>query len=171
MKKNKEVFYFFHINNVATFKKKLKILAPLVTTTTQLLDIAEQPNALVNIAFSQTGLTALGVNDTLGDPAFTNGQFLDAGNLGDPGTVNWVPAFKGTNVHGVILLASDSDNLINIELAAVNVLFGSSITKVHSLQGQVRPGDQQGHERKPSYLLPYEAIADICDRLRFYGRH
>ncbi|KAF8494772.1 hypothetical protein JB92DRAFT_2995234 [Gautieria morchelliformis] len=146
MKKKTELFYFFHINNVKSFKRSLKILAPLITTTTQLLDVKKQPDALVNVAFSQTGLTALAVNDTLGDPVFAGGQFADAGNLGDPGTVNWVQAFKGTNIHGLFILASDSSVLINIELVAIKVLFGSSITLQHSLQGQIRPGNQEGHE-------------------------
>ncbi|KAF8517632.1 hypothetical protein JB92DRAFT_2905084 [Gautieria morchelliformis] len=145
MKKKIELFYFFHINNVKSFKKSLKILAPLITTTTQLLDVSKQPDALVNVAFSQTGLTALAVNDTLGDPVFAKGQFFDAANLSDP-TVNWVQPFKGTNIHGLFILASDSNILINVELAAIKLLFGSSITMLHSLQGQVRPGDQEGHE-------------------------
>ncbi|KAF8583284.1 dye-decolorizing peroxidase precursor [Ramaria rubella] len=146
MKKNIEVFYFFKINNAKTFKSLLRALAGTITTTTQLLDVNKQPNAAVNIAFSHTGLTALGVNDTLGDPAFTGGQFADAANLGDPGTSNWVSAFAGTNIHGVFLLASDSILLIDAQLVAINLLLGSSISKVYQLQGQARPGDQLGHE-------------------------
>jgi Dyp-type peroxidase family len=160
MKKKVELFYFFHINNATTFKNGLKVLAPQITTTTQLLDVATQPNALINIAFSHTGLTALGVNDTLGDTAFSDGQFADAGNLGDPGTANWVQAFNGTNIDGVFLLASDSTNVTDFELQAVQGLFGSSITELHRLQGQVRPGDKEGHERKLAVASVY-AIAEV----------
>jgi hypothetical protein len=68
---------------------------------------------MVNIAFSHTGLLALNVSDTLGDPLFTGGMFADAALLGDPGTVNWVSAFAGTSIHGVFLLASSSTTNIN----------------------------------------------------------
>ncbi|KIJ24614.1 hypothetical protein M422DRAFT_194503, partial [Sphaerobolus stellatus SS14] len=118
----------------------------LITTTTQLLDVNKQPNALVNVAFSQTGLTALNVTDNLGDPIFSAGQFANAANLGDPGTGNWVSAFKGTNIHGVFLLASDSTVLIDLEWAAVQVLFGSSISQIYTLSAQARPGSEEGHE-------------------------
>ncbi|KAF8513631.1 DyP-type peroxidase [Gautieria morchelliformis] len=146
MKKKVELLFFFHINNATGFKIGLKVLAPMITTTSQLLDVSKQPNALINVAFSHTGLTSLGVNDTLGDAAFTGGQFADAANLGDPGTANWVQAFNGTNIDGVFLLASDSSNVTDFELAAVQALFGSSISELYRLQGQVRPGDQEGHE-------------------------
>ncbi|KAF8518401.1 fungal peroxidase [Hysterangium stoloniferum] len=146
MKKNKERFIFFSINNAKSFKKSLKVLALAITSTTQLLDVNKQPQAMVNIAFSQTGLNALNITDSLGDPAFAGGMFTDAAFLGDPGTSNWVSAFAGTSIHGVFLLASDSTDLIDIEIASIKVLFGSSITQQYSLAGQVRPGDQLGHE-------------------------
>ena len=149
MKKKQEKFFFFTIKNVKNFKKVLRAGANLITTTSQLLDVNKQPpNAMVNVAFSQTGLTALNVTDNLGDPVFSGGQFADAANLGDPGTDNWVGAFKGTNIHGVFLLASDSTLLIDIEWAAVKLLFGSSISEVYTLSGNVRPGSEEGHERK-----------------------
>ncbi|KAF8518402.1 fungal peroxidase [Hysterangium stoloniferum] len=146
MKKKKEQFIFFSIHDVHSFKKSLKILALAITNTTQLLDVSRQPKAMVNIAFSQTGLNALGITDPLGDSAFTGGMFADAAFLGDPGTSNWVSAFAGTSIHGVFLLASDSTALIDIEIAAIKLLFGSSITEKYSLAGQARPGDQLGHE-------------------------
>lgn len=148
MKKKKEKFFFFKINNVNTFKKVLNKGASLITTTNQLLDVNKQPNAMVNVAFSQAGLTALNVTDDLGDPVFSGGQFADAGNLNDPGTDNWVSAFKGKNIHGVFLLASDSTLIIDAEWLTVKLLFGSSLTELYTLSGQARPGDQEGHERK-----------------------
>jgi len=146
MKKKIEVFFFFHINNGAKFKKGLKTLAPQITTTTQLLQVSTQPITAINVAFSSTGLAALGVNDTLGDPLYTGGQFKDAPNLGDPGTTNWVPEFKGTFVHGVFLLASDAPSSITNELHSIQSLFGSSMSQKYILQGQVRPGNEEGHE-------------------------
>ncbi|KAJ7698687.1 hypothetical protein B0H17DRAFT_1050407 [Mycena rosella] len=147
MKKNKELFYFFSIVNPTTFKQKLKSnILPLITTTTQLLNVSAQPTTALNIAFSQTGLLALGIKDSLGDTAFAGGQAADNGTLGDPGTKNWVPQFVGTSIHGVILLASDSVDNINTQLKNVQAALGSSIKELYTLQAAARPGSEQGHE-------------------------
>ncbi|KAJ7698711.1 hypothetical protein B0H17DRAFT_1050506 [Mycena rosella] len=147
MKKNKELFYFFSIVNPTTFKQKLKSnILPLITTTTQLLDVSTQPTTALNIAFSQTGLLALGIKDSLGDTAFAGGQAADSGTLGDPGTKNWVPQFVGTSIHGVILLASDSVNNINTQLFNIQAALGSSVKELYTLQAAARPGSEQGHE-------------------------
>ncbi|KAJ7484458.1 fungal peroxidase [Mycena latifolia] len=147
MKKNKELFFFFGIANPKTFKKKLKSnILPLITTTTQLLNVSAQPVTALNIAFSQTGLIALNVKDSLGDTAFANGQAADNGTLGDPGTKNWVPQFVGTKIHGVILLASDTVDNINTQLHHVQAALGDSITEIYRLAGAARPGSEEGHE-------------------------
>ncbi|KAF8584882.1 DyP-type peroxidase [Ramaria rubella] len=151
MRKNKELFFFFGINSVATFKSKLASdIYPLVTTTTQLLDVAQQPATALNIAFSQSGLTALGVNDlTSSNDPFTSGQAADAQNLGDPTPINknWVPGFADTkNLHGVILLASDTVAKIDTELAKLKSILGDSIAEVYRLQGEARPNEEEGHE-------------------------
>ncbi|KAJ7113170.1 fungal peroxidase [Mycena epipterygia] len=147
MKKNKEVFFFFSIANATSFKKKLKKdILPLVTTTTQLLNVSSQPTTALNIAFSHTGLLALNVSDTLGDTAYTAGQLANIAALGDPGTANWVPQFIGTNIHGVILLASDTVDNVNATLATVQSALGDSITEIYTLQAAARPGAEQGHE-------------------------
>ena len=171
MKKKVELFFFFHINNPPAFKKSLKALAPSITTITQLLEVSTQPDALVNVAFSFTGLSALGVNESLNAPIFSAGQFADAASLGDPGTTNWVPAFKGTNVHGLFILASDSIFLINIKLAYIKSLFGNSLSELHTLQGQVRPGDQEGHERESPSTTDIHALANPFHRFWFHGRN
>ncbi|KIK63491.1 hypothetical protein GYMLUDRAFT_241961 [Collybiopsis luxurians FD-317 M1] len=146
MKKNKELFVFFSIVNPKSFKSQLKAnILPLITSTTQVLAVSTQPNTLVNIAFSQRGLTALGITDNLGDSLFANGQFSDAGNLGDT-TSNWVSAFAGTNIHGVLLLASDTIANINSTLSQLQNTLNGSISEVYSIQGQARPGNEQGHE-------------------------
>ncbi|THV00299.1 fungal peroxidase [Dendrothele bispora CBS 962.96] len=146
MKKKKELFFFFGIKDAATFKSKLASdIKSLVTTTNQLLSVSTQPITAVNIAFSQTGLNALSVTDSLGESLFAAGQFADRTALGDV-TSNWVPEFSGTNVHGVILLASDTDDNIQSELANIKNILGSSITEISRLSGASRPGDQEGHE-------------------------
>ncbi|KAJ6501276.1 fungal peroxidase [Mycena vulgaris] len=147
MKKNKELFFFFGIANAKTFKRRLKSdILPLITTTTQLLNISAQPATALNIAFSQSGLTALSLTESLGDSVFAGGQAADNGNLGDPGTQNWVPQFVGTRIHGVILLASDTVDNINTKLHNVQTALGNSITEIYRLQGAARPGSEQGHE-------------------------
>ncbi|KAJ6501278.1 hypothetical protein DFH09DRAFT_326447 [Mycena vulgaris] len=147
MKKNKELFFFFGIANARIFKERFKSgILPLITTTTQLLDISTQPTTALNIAFSQSGLNTLGLTDSLGDSVFALGQTADSGTLGDPGTQNWVPQFVGTRIHGVILLASDTVDNINAELHNVQTALGNSITEIYRLQGAARPGSEQGHE-------------------------
>lgn len=148
MKKQEELFFFFGIQNATEFKQHLAAdIHPLITTTTQMLSNSTQPNALVNIAFSQTGLTALNVTDSLGDSLFSFGQHANLTNLGDPGDTNWVPAFAGTTIHGVFLIASDTIDNVNSELSNIQGILGDSITELHRVQGQARPGDQNGHER------------------------
>lgn len=64
MKKNQELFFFFGINDVATFKSKLASdIHPLITTTTEILSVSTQPITAVNIAFSFTGLSTLGITE------------------------------------------------------------------------------------------------------------
>ncbi|KAJ7885115.1 hypothetical protein B0H14DRAFT_2699788 [Mycena olivaceomarginata] len=147
MRKKNELFFFFGISNATDFKAKLKsTILPLVTNTAQLLDVAQQPQTALNIAFTNTGLNALNVRDSLNDSLFSGGQLQDVNNLGDPGTKNWVPVFVGTNIHGVILLASDSERNMDITLASLKSQLGGCITEIYALQGAARPGNQEGHE-------------------------
>ncbi|KAJ7243455.1 fungal peroxidase [Mycena rebaudengoi] len=147
MKKKRELFFFFSITDAKKFKAKLnKEILPILTTTTQLLSVSKQPVTALNIAFSQSGLTALNITDSLGDPAFAGGQLKDAANLGDPGTADWVPQFVGTKIHGVILFASDTVNNCNNELTKLKRTLSNTIKEVYSLQGAARPGNQEGHE-------------------------
>ncbi|KAJ7255204.1 fungal peroxidase [Mycena rebaudengoi] len=149
MSKIRELFFFFGIANATSFKSHLASdILPLVTSTTELLSVSTQPLTALNIAFSQTGLTALGVTQSLGDLAFSNGQFVGASGLGDSDAAiaNWVPEFRGRNIHGVILLASDTQANIDSTLASLKAALGSSINEIYSLQGAARPGNQAGHE-------------------------
>ncbi|KAJ6480082.1 dye-decolorizing peroxidase precursor [Mycena vulgaris] len=146
MKKNKELFFFFSVNDAATFKTKLASdIIPLITTTTEILSVDTQPVTAVNIAFSHTGLVTLGVSESIGDPDFDAGQFSQTSTIGDNPSL-WEPAFAGTSIHGVILLASDTVANINTELANIQSILGSSITESHRLQGGARPGSEEGHE-------------------------
>ncbi|KAF5375779.1 hypothetical protein D9757_008977 [Collybiopsis confluens] len=146
MKKHTELFLFFKIQNVKAFKSQLgaKIL-PLITSTTKLLSVSTQPTTAVNIAFSQRGLTALGVTDNLGDSDFSSGQFSGASSLGDQ-TSNWVPQFSGTDIDGVLLLASDTIDNVNTMLSNIETAVNGSVSEVYRIQGAARPGSEQGHE-------------------------
>ncbi|KAF8584885.1 Dyp-type peroxidase [Ramaria rubella] len=153
MRKNKELFFFFGIQSVATFKSKLASdIYPLITSTAQLLDNTTTPPAtLLNIAFSQSGLTTLGVSGGLVDSSdpFATGQANDSVNLGDPQPItnNWIPGFVNTNsLHGVLLIGSNTTDNVNAELANIQAILGDSIVEIHRLQGEARPGDEQGHE-------------------------
>ena len=149
MKKPVELFYFFHIANAANFKTALKTnVIPLVTSTATLISpAASQPLAFLNIGFSQSGLTALGITDNLGDTTFAAGQFADATSLGDVQS-DWETPYAGTSIHGVLLIGSDLQTRIDALLSSLTGYFGASITKVTSIQGAARPGSQAGHERQ-----------------------
>lgn len=112
-----------------------------------MLSVSTQPIVALNIAFSQTGLQTLNINDDLADPPFSAGQFVDAANLGDPGTVNWIKAFTATKLlHGVFLIASDNQTFIDAEVHFLETLFGTDISNLYRLQGNIRPPPFEGHE-------------------------
>lgn len=159
MKKQIERFVFFTIKDATQFKKELGThVIRLVTPTTSVLPGAPQPPALLNIAFSQSGLNALGNHDNLGDSFFGTGQFADAGSFGDV-TSQWDSAFAGTTIHGVFLIASNKhspiDNLVNW----LHEILGTSIEVVTTILGAARPGDQAGHEREVLFSnIPISAL-------------
>ncbi|KAK7437242.1 dye-decolorizing heme-containing peroxidase [Stygiomarasmius scandens] len=145
MRKNKETFFFFSIQDAATFKSKLSSdIKALVTSTNQIL--GTPPTTALNIAFSSRGLTALNVTDNLGDASFTSGQFANADSLGDPGTTNWVSQFTQKSIDGVLLLASNDVQNVDDQLANIQSILGDSISEVYRIDGAARPGNEQGHE-------------------------
>ncbi|KAG8994444.1 hypothetical protein FRB93_001565 [Tulasnella sp. JGI-2019a] len=148
MKKKLEMFYFFQINNVTSFKAKVHhIIVPEITSVFQLLDTTTQPIVCLNLAFSQTGLQTLGFNTNLGDPVFGAGQAADAVNLGDPGTTNWVKTFTNTKaLHGVFLMATDDQAFLDVQIQQLEYVFGTDITHLYSLEGNIRPPPYEGHE-------------------------
>ncbi|KAF8621428.1 hypothetical protein AX15_007788 [Amanita polypyramis BW_CC] len=116
----------------------------------------------VNIAFSHTGFEKLGIDDkNLGEagqehPFFT-GQKKDAERLGDKGTgsgstfvPDWLPPFL-EDIHGIIVFTGNSHITVTEKMFEVlgHFAFGtpfSSITEVHRIRGDVRPGKFAGHE-------------------------
>jgi deferrochelatase/peroxidase EfeB len=166
-----QTFLFFDISNPTRFREHLKALIPLITTTAQ---AAADNNAInehkakggegciklvgTNIAFSQSGLTLLGITDNLQDPIFTAGQLADAsksfanGGIADPGVVTgsktdpaWEPPFKQT-IHGCILITGECKLTIFERLEHIEFIFAGTIKTVIQVHGNVRPGAEAGHE-------------------------
>ncbi|KAF8621453.1 hypothetical protein AX15_007804 [Amanita polypyramis BW_CC] len=118
----------------------------------------------VNIAFSHTGFEKLSIDDkNLVEPGvgqehpFFTGQKKDAEQLGDKGTgsestyvPDWLPEFLG-DIHGIIVFTGDTHLTVTEGMNEILDCFAygtpsSSITKVHSITGDVRPGKFAGHE-------------------------
>jgi len=111
-----------------------------------------------NIAFSQTGLHALGINDNLQDDIFAAGQLADAsktfaqGGLSDPGTVTgtktdpaWEPEFKQP-IHVCVIITGDSLNTVRQRQSDLDrILLGTTKTVIR-VDGAVRPGAGAGRE-------------------------
>ncbi|KAG8803179.1 hypothetical protein FRC17_006239 [Serendipita sp. 399] len=147
MRKKLELFYFFHINEAQSFKKKLHVnVVPRITSTLDLLNVVTQPVVCLNIAFTYTGLKTLGFTSNLADNVWFKGQEADAWNLGDPSTTNWVPEFTGRKIDGVFLIASDTMTNVIAMKNWLETLFGTDITKIYELQGNIRPPPFEGHE-------------------------
>lgn len=139
---------------MASFKSALKThIIPLVTSTAAVLSpTAQQPLSLLNIAFSQAGITKLGITGSIGDAYFAGGQYADAPNLSDNTTI-WETVWKGTSIHGMFLVGSDTQANVNTTVAQVENYFGTSIKVLTTIYGAARPGANAGHERKLFYPL------------------
>ena len=101
----------------------------------------------------------MGLDDSkLADKSYLQGQRTDAENLGDPGTgtgttfqPNWLPEFK-QDLHGVIVFTGDRHHTVEEKKAQVLHIFGipgpmPSISVITTITGDVRPGDESGHEQ------------------------
>ena len=114
--------------------------------------------------------------DNIVDVHFNKGMLEGAKALGDPvepggnkpgGTFtpkwdkNWIPGATVKDatgkdvvvkeIHGLIMVTGDNQQRVDDQLDKVRKNFGS-ISQVHKLEGNIRPGDQKGHEQsvKPS---------------------
>lgn len=96
--------------------------------------------------------------EDLGDePEFKSGMKVDAPALGDPTNPNdpndpiWIDAFK-QEIDLVIDVAGDSWKTVNHQWDKIEEIFGigthhSSVKVIHTIKGNVRPGDEAGHEQ------------------------
>jgi len=84
------------------------------------------------------------------DPLFVAGQKADAEALGDAiqgdGKPAWDAAFLST-IDGVIMVTGDSHYSVDKHLAEVAAILGPSIEQVIRIRGDVRPGENKGHEQ------------------------
>lgn len=96
----------------------------------------------------------MNISDNIQDPTFTSGMREDAKNLGDSGAPgadgkfqpSWDAAFL-QELHGVALVTGDSRDTVNQKLASVKQILSTSVKEVTTITGDVRPGDQKGHEQ------------------------
>ncbi|KAG8529720.1 uncharacterized protein KY384_005201 [Bacidia gigantensis] len=170
--KKTETYYFFQIDSsrVNDFRKQLSQLVPLIYTSAKSQDdkkkIADRKRTDagllkiggVNIVFSRKGLNLLGIKDNTGDTAFEAGMLAGAKDLHDNGTTtpdnkfdpDWIPAFK-KQIHGLVLVSADSHQTVDESLRKVEQIFkvgtpNATIYQVLRLVGDVRPGNEAGHE-------------------------
>ncbi|KAF9494758.1 dye decolorizing peroxidase [Pleurotus eryngii] len=149
MRKPKEIFFFYSIQNPRKFKSVLaKFIYPHITTTAQMVcTTCTQPSAMLNVAWTSQGLRKLGVLDDLGDPYFAMGQLNDAAALGDtdPSTM-WAPGLYANKTDGAFLIAARDWEPIDTLLSQMKAWLGDAIVETHSNRGAVRPGDAAGKE-------------------------
>ncbi|KAF9524199.1 peroxidase TAP [Crepidotus variabilis] len=171
--KKTQYYIFFKIQDAAKFRSDLAHFIPLIKTVAQVLkdrdDIDDhkrrgQPGLIplvgVNISISHFGFVKLGIDDSTLAPngtedVFVKGQKQDAiTNLGDPkradGNPDWEDAFLN-EIDGLIIISGESHATIEKKKHEIEHIFGvhthhASIQEVKSIRGDVRPGDQSGHE-------------------------
>ncbi|KAH6653049.1 peroxidase TAP [Truncatella angustata] len=168
--KKRQTFFFFRINKdeVACFRDQLAHLLPLITSAgdarsfrnevkdakRKAAQIGRQTglleNSAVNIAFSKTGLTTLGINDEINDTPFTVGQRAHAADTLGDNLDKWDEKFK-EEIHGVILVAASHKHILDKAWGRVKNIFQvgkehAGIIVVKELAGQTRPGSEDGHE-------------------------
>lgn len=95
----------------------------------------------------------MNITDDIRDQDFKNGMLKSAFDLGDNGVGdrdNFQPDWDSIflqELHGVALIAGDSHESVDSALAEVKGILGASVREVGTLQGDVRPGPQRGHEQ------------------------
>lgn len=77
-----------------------------------------------------------------------------ASNLGDNGVQqadgtfqpDWDDTFL-QEIHGVTLVTGTDHDTVNEKLASVKDVLSGAVTEISTLSGDVRPGDEAGHEQ------------------------
>jgi Dyp-type peroxidase family len=163
MQKNAELFIFFKIPDVASFKALMKeyVVGRVTSTRTaqerdrQVYESRRQGAAKteawlgLNLGFTNDGLTQLlGPSRLRLDPAFERGaddpETIAA--LNDPPLSKWAPDLRSDRVDGVFLIAGPDPSFVSYHGNALREHFGTAIKIVCSEMGKARPGAQGGHE-------------------------
>ncbi|KAJ8456646.1 dyp-type peroxidase [Pleurotus djamor] len=164
------LFYRFTDQGALRFRRRLHEIIPLIKTAEQvILDRSNirahkeagnaqlLPVSAVNIAFSQAGLKVMDLDEQFEhevDEPFDIGQLADAPFLNDLDTSEWEPAFNDPTklVHLLIFIAGDSRDSVQAEVSQLEQKLSiaedaePALLEVLRLWGDVRPGDQAGHE-------------------------
>lgn len=160
--KKAEKFVFFTIGESDDEKAKFKtFLSTLhVTTMQECLDqraaVAASkaagggdlvPTPALNIAFTRSGLTALGAAALTNADEFNAGMAQSQDTLSDPASNDWKILGPDQQVEGVFIVAgateAEVDNVIALRLAPAGA---NGWTPVHTEIGNVRPRPVEGHE-------------------------
>ncbi|KAF2704571.1 DyP-type peroxidase [Pleomassaria siparia CBS 279.74] len=144
-------------SDIRAFKAKQRKLATDGDEETS--DPGTLPVVGVNIAFSAKGIEKMEVtgSDNIGDEIFNAGMIKDAKNLGDKEKLPQQPEYQPEwneiflqEIHGVILITGDTHHAVYTKLDEVKTILTkentSVVREIATLVGDVRPGDQRGHE-------------------------
>jgi Dyp-type peroxidase family len=166
--KDHQRLLFINFTDQATGRAFIAELAPSLTTGWEVLRfnalykeistrLKRRPDRILestwtNIAFSQPGLLALGADGIESFPEeFRQGMAARAAVIGDvdlSAPANWTPPFSaGAQVHACLILAADSpDDLDGVTTQMRTLMHAHNVTEAGGQDGNVRTGDQRGHE-------------------------
>lgn len=165
LQKNHQCFVFFEIDDVPSFKSKLRdVLLERITTTETVRDRSKELDALrnfdlrltlpligFNIAFTQSGIDKLVPGTDLGDASYAAGARASAAALQDPvdaagAPTTWLADFAAAAPDGVMFVTAGTEEDVAEEVHAILALLGSDITVSLRETAHVRPGPERGHE-------------------------
>ncbi|KAI3611319.1 hypothetical protein WG66_002137 [Moniliophthora roreri] len=143
-------FMFFKITNAAQFQKDLDTYTPRITSSAQTvkdLDKIDKEGGSgldiisSGIAFTKSGLKAMGIKKHLKEPHFDQGSlFNEKAKLGDQGQYDSVFDGDGKN-DGVILLTAGEKDTCKTKMDEIQAIFKNSVNVVTTYEGRVRSGD------------------------------
>lgn len=170
-----ETFWFFSISDSNKFCELLRTVAnEEISHTQNTRDTRKQikdfkasagtsqateklPTVGANISFSAKGLQkisqATGADLKTGEADFEAGMRSSAVSvLADPkkddsGTPKWDDEWLNNEIDGVLLVAGNTSALVREKLDRVVKLFSDSVKLAFEDSGNVRPGEQKGHEQ------------------------
>ncbi|KAF8751059.1 hypothetical protein RHS01_08794 [Rhizoctonia solani] len=170
--KRVEDFIFFKIRDGALFKQHtMPSILPKISSAKAVIGTRESiahfkatgakellSTGFINIGFTYNGLKILGLDPEELYAGFATpdvlkqGQLVCAEKLGDPmedgKPKEWIDEFKKQHdqIHGILLIAGDSDSTLQKFRDDVKLALGNNAEVIYELRGQVRPGANKGHE-------------------------